>query len=180
MHNSKESGQMHRVRSLSWANKAMRQTDWQDNHRTSLVMFGQYNSISISIYFVLTLKWPNSPKFSALRDQISQRNSKKIYKQKLLWFIMIRPGYNVYEFNSALEELNKNEEKKIFKNLNFLNLGKKYCTTMHTKIRARPSTKTLQLIAYCRVVLGYGTKNSSRLVASGHSPRSRLRSPLAI
>jgi hypothetical protein len=61
----------------------------------------------------LTLKRPNSPKFSALNDQISQRNSKKIHKQKLLRFIMIIPDYNEYEFNSALEELNKNGRKKI-------------------------------------------------------------------
>jgi hypothetical protein len=35
---------------------------------------------------------------------------------------MIIPGYNVHEFNSALEELNKNEKKNIQKS-QFLKFG---------------------------------------------------------
>jgi hypothetical protein len=58
-------------------------------------------------------KRPNSPKFSALHDQISQRNSKKMYTTEVIVIYNV-PGYNVinvYEFNSALEELNKNAKK---------------------------------------------------------------------
>jgi hypothetical protein len=65
---------------------------------------------------LLTLKWPNSSKFSALHDQMSQRNSNKIYKHNYndnTWLQQCTMCMNL--INSKLDEFSKYAKKKNLK-----------------------------------------------------------------